>query len=197
MRIYARILYQNFKLHTFCIFVRAILTNIQNIMFYEAIRIRPFLHIILSIYYSLQQQILCNDNIFGKKMHLLCNEGSLYFDCTRTFEGIHSTRAKPPTMDGWLQPCFPMTVAISIRENWCTMGVVLLQIYNRRFRVARCKNPWKFSQLPITETRLFKYIENFTTKKGKCFYKKFRYFSYFCSKHRLWVLVRTASARRF
>ena len=27
--------------------------------------------------------------------------------------------------------------------------------------------------------------------------KKFRYFSYFCSKHRLWVLVRTASPRRF
>ena len=27
--------------------------------------------------------------------------------------------------------------------------------------------------------------------------KKLRYFSYFCSKHRLWVLVRTASMRRF
>ena len=27
--------------------------------------------------------------------------------------------------------------------------------------------------------------------------KKNRYFSYFCSKHRLWVQVRTASARRF
>ena len=27
--------------------------------------------------------------------------------------------------------------------------------------------------------------------------KKKRYFSYFCSKHRLWVLVRTASPRRF
>ena len=27
--------------------------------------------------------------------------------------------------------------------------------------------------------------------------KKFWYFSYFCSKHRLWVLVRTASMRRF
>ena len=26
--------------------------------------------------------------------------------------------------------------------------------------------------------------------------KKFSYFSYFCSKHRLWVLVRTASTRR-
>ena len=34
-------------------------------------------------------------------------------------------------------------------------------------------------------------------KKGKFSNKKFWYFSYSCSKHRLWVLVRTASSRRF
>ena len=45
----------------------------------------------------------------------------------------------------------------------------------------------------ITKTCLFKYIENFTTKKWKFSDKKYWYFSYFCSKHRLWVLVRTAS----
>ena len=28
-------------------------------------------------------------------------------------------------------------------------------------------------------------------------YRGIHYFSYFCSKHRLWVLVRTASSRRF
>ena len=44
----------------------------------------------------------------------------------------------------------------------------------------------------ITKTCLLKYIENFTTKKGKLSDKKFWYFSYFCSKHRLWVLVKTA-----
>ena len=49
----------------------------------------------------------------------------------------------------------------------------------------------------ITKTRLFKYIENFTSKNWKFSDKKIWYFSYFCSKHRLWVLVRTASARRF
>ena len=49
----------------------------------------------------------------------------------------------------------------------------------------------------ITNTRLFKYIENFKTKKGNFSDKKFWYFSNSCSKHRLWVLVRTASARRF
>ena len=49
----------------------------------------------------------------------------------------------------------------------------------------------------ITKTRLFKYIENLTTKKWKFSDKFFWYFSYFCSKHRLWVLVRTASPRRF
>ena len=51
----------------------------------------------------------------------------------------------------------------------------------------------------ITKTRLFKYIENLTSKNWKFSYKKIWYFSYFCSKakHRLWVLVRTASSRRF
>ena len=49
----------------------------------------------------------------------------------------------------------------------------------------------------ITKTRLFKYIENCTTKNGKISRQTLRYFSYFCSKHRLWVLVRTASSRRF
>ena len=39
----------------------------------------------------------------------------------------------------------------------------------------------------ITKTCLFKYIENFSTKKGKFSDKKFWYFLYFCSKHRLWV----------
>ena len=44
----------------------------------------------------------------------------------------------------------------------------------------------------ITKTSLFKYTENFTTKKLKISDKK-----YFYSKHRLWVFVRTASMRQF
>ena len=44
-----------------------------------------------------------------------------------------------------------------------------------------------------TKTCLFKYIENFTSKNWNFSDKIFRYFSYFCSKHRLWLLVRTAS----
>ena len=48
----------------------------------------------------------------------------------------------------------------------------------------------------ITKMRLFKYIENFTSKNWKVSDKKLWYFSHFCSKHRLWVLVRTTSARR-
>ena len=45
----------------------------------------------------------------------------------------------------------------------------------------------------ITKTHLFKYTENFTTKKWKFSNKKSWYLSYFCSKHRLWVLIRTAN----
>ena len=49
----------------------------------------------------------------------------------------------------------------------------------------------------IMKTRLLKYTENFTIKKWKFSNKKFWYFSYFCSKHRLRVLVRTASTGLF
>ena len=53
--------------------------------------------------------------------------------------------------------------------------------------------------LYITKTCLFKYIENFTTKKEKKNnqIKNSDSVHISCSKHRLWVLVRTASARRF
>ena len=47
----------------------------------------------------------------------------------------------------------------------------------------------------IMKTRLFKYIENFTSKNWKFSDKKTQIF--FCWKHRLWVLVRTASVRWF
>ena len=49
----------------------------------------------------------------------------------------------------------------------------------------------------ITKTRLFKYIEISPPKIEKIHIKNSDIFSYFCSKLRLWVLVRTASARRF
>ena len=44
----------------------------------------------------------------------------------------------------------------------------------------------------ITKARLFKYIENFTSKRLKnVLIKTPRYFSYVCSKDRLWVLTST------
>ena len=48
----------------------------------------------------------------------------------------------------------------------------------------------------ITKTCLFKYTENFTIKKWKFSDKNSDIFSYFCWKHNLWVLVRTASTKR-
>ena len=51
--------------------------------------------------------------------------------------------------------------------------------------------------IDITKIPLFKYIENFTSKNWKCSDKILWFFSYFCPKYRLWVLVRTASARQF
>ena len=53
-------------------------------------------------------------------------------------------------------------------------------------------------EIRITITRLFKYIENLPPKTESFQIKNSDiFFSYFCSKHRLWVFVRTASPRRF
>ena len=70
-------------------------------------------------------------------------------------------------------------------------------IAKRRENVCLNEMSALYSVFTITKTRLFKYIENFTSKNWKFTNKKLIYFSYFCSKYRLWVLVRTASARRF
>ena len=55
-----------------------------------------------------------------------------------------------------------------------------------------------WSQLPLYETSPIQIYWKFYNQKQENFQiKKFWYFSYFCSKHRLWVLIRTASPRRF
>ena len=88
------------------------------------------------------------------------------------------------------------------------------------------KKKKKKKKKTITKTRLFKYIENISPSKTESFQIKiliitkthlynfdplkphfyivklgftgvYIIFSYFCSKHTLWVLVRTASSRRF
>ena len=75
-----------------------------------------------------------------------------------------------------------------------------LDINNSTISIAKCDSSNTVLQvlsLFITKTRLFKYIENFITKSRKFSDKNFLYFSYYCSKHILRVLVRTASPRRF
>ena len=49
-------------------------------------------------------------------------------------------------------------------------------------KVALCISDLLQNKTHITKTRLFKYTENFPTKKWKFLGKKFWYFSYFCSK---------------
>ena len=58
--------------------------------------------------------------------------------------------------------------------------------------------PCLIVMFPIKKIRLFKYIKHFTSKNWKFSdKKKLWYFSYFCSKHRLRILVRTAPQSMF
>ena len=61
---------------------------------------------------------------------------------------------------------------------------------------SNCTRIW-FYTISLRKHAYSNILKTLQPKKGKFSDKKFWYFSYFFSKHRLWVLVRTASARRF
>ena len=85
MRNYAKTLHNIFKQHMFWLLElpqRGNSNKYPKHMFYET---RSFLHIILSIKDSLEQQIHYNGNIFGNKC-CQCNEGSLY--CAKINEDV-------------------------------------------------------------------------------------------------------------
>ena len=74
---------------------------------------------------------------------------------------------------------------------------VLVIFTGETFVLASCLLFFWKGVYSIAKSRLFKYIENFTTKKWKLSDEKILVVFIFCSRHTLWVLVRTASARRF
>ena len=63
----------------------------------------------------------------------------------------------------------------------CSWSYITTSLWMRHYENRPIQIYWKF----------------YNQKKGKFSDKNFWYFSYFISKHRLWVLVRTASARQF
>ena len=86
-----------------------------------------------------------------------------------------------------VQMCVIYLIDISDNEfawifpNWSPVKFGIL--WNKIILMFNIKNSWATT---ITKTRLFKCIENFTSKNWKFSAKKLRYFLYFCSKHRLW-----------
>ena len=132
--------------------------------------------------------VLSPNTLFHTKSFLfysICVLGSWTCDrakcpgiCSAYGNGIHML-----TFDGMMY---------SFQPGSASCAYTLFEVSNLTGRLS------KQCRLPITKTRLFKYMENFTSKKTENFQiKNTDFFSYFCSKHRLWVLVRTASARRF
>ena len=79
----------------------------------------------------------------------------------------------------------------------CTRTAVNEIKKKNKKKTKKQKNPQAPLNTPliITKTRLFKYIEIFTSKNWKFSDKNIFHIS--AQKHRLWVLVRTASMMRF
>ena len=65
-------------------------------------------------------------------------------------------------------------------------------------RLSECADVWiYFWRCALRENAYSNMLKISSPKNENFQIKKFWYFSYFCSKHRLWVVVRTASTRRF
>ena len=124
----------------------------------------------------LWQQIYFNGNVFGNKC-CRCNEVSLFLSSSATLRSR------------WRQ------------EQWNFITTMHTVIYSytctRNIELKHRGRSLKDGHVCITKTRLFKYIENFTSKNWKFSDKKTLTFFIFLLKTRLWVLVRTASLRRF
>ena len=103
------------------------------------------------------------------------------------------------------------------KQNWCQMSHFTRKTFSQ-VRITQAQislhiHPVRSAPLLAYQTVYYLYHQlligikdapkqsNFTTKKKtkkwKFWDKKIIFFSHFCSKHRLWVLVRTASPRRF
>ena len=98
--------------------------------------------------------------------------------------------------DHWSSPLIDFSDDITLNELWNLdlRTIKYKWIYPENATVTKHSLP----EAHITKTRLFKYTENFTTKKWKFSDKKILIFFHISAqKHRLWVLVRTASPRRF
>ena len=98
-----------------------------------------------------------------------------------------NTRARETTHN-WVKIGFAPFLYHFLKKGLFLIKNLLSKIYSKRKDIASLGD-----KLTITKTCPFLY-----SKTGV--YRGIHYFSYFCSKHRLWVLVRTASprsARRF
>ena len=80
-------------------------------------------------------------------------------------------------------------------RSWCRMRKEKAHII-LRIRIA-LSGPSQFGDITLRKHAYSNILKILLPKNWKFSDKNLRYFSYYCSKHILWVLVRTASPRRF
>ena len=90
--------------------------------------------------------------------------------------------------------CFPFIFFSSVTNGGFVHGLRHIISYLHNSIVVICFETDHHENTPIQIQCILKILQ---TKRRKFSDKIFWYFSYSCSKHRLLVLVRTASARRF
>ena len=89
------------------------------------------------------------------------------------------------------------TLVLKLHRQTSNLGLVtILTKFSRGCSNVMSLNN-SYCQEPLRKHAYSNILKTLQPKRGKFSDKKFWYFSYFCSKHRLWVPVRTASPRRF
>ena len=138
--------------------------------------------------------------VFSLTLSMLVNKKKKYFLIFRGNRAWHFIQTL-----SFINHLYELPIPFSFENNNChhLIGLLKVNVYFLFILInnVKSKNVAKFSHFFIlTSLRKHAYsniLKILPPKNWKFSDKNLRYFSYFCSKHRLWVLVRTASARRF
>ena len=161
------------------------------------IKVLIFIHISvqnIDCWYSLEPPRRGGSNEYSQSMFLSLNKKNNVYPCKSQFY--------------YIKVGFKVGQHYIDAFSWCVDSLHILYIsleraeYQGHAKVFRCLGKAALLDCNISSVTLRKHacsniLKILPPRNEKKSDKKFWYFSYFCSKHRLWVLVRTASRMRF
>ena len=123
---------------------------------------------------------------------------SVFFICAVTWENVHSGICVQRRLRSACASAQSDQSLLVLRKTLCILGFPKMSPVMILIRLQMCiQSESSLGALDHYENTPIQINWKFHHQKLKFFRYTFCYFSYFSSKHILWVLVRTASSRRF